>query len=279
MKLQKDNKQNLHLFSFNEQGLAALLLIKKLESYYNEKYALSLIKSGKTELNINCYIAGGSAVNFYTGNRGTGDLDFELDKRIELPRLELNFRKNDELLLPKLYIDVNYNPTLGLLYGERSYKDDALFLDVFNEDSIIDLNNANIIKIRPYVFLPEDLIISKLSRWASNDRDDAKELIQLGLVNQDVLEEKIEDALIDYIGLDTFLRYNIKELNDYFLLPKRSLSNDKRNLIISQAIYDEVELQNIFKPQFLNELYVKRYSQNSDYKLQNEFSSIKIKNP
>lgn len=277
MKLQKDNKQNLHLFSFNEQGLAALLLIKKLESYYNEKYALSLIKSGKTELNINCYIAGGSAVNFYTGNRGTGDLDFELDKRIELPRLELNFRKNDELLLPKLYIDVNYNPTLGLLYGD--YKNDAVFLDVFNEDSIIDLNNANIIKIRPYVFSPEDLIISKLSRWASNDRDDAKELIQLGLVNQDVLEEKIEDALIDYIGLDTFLRYNIKELKDYFLLSKKSLSNDKSNIIISQAIYDEVELQNIFKPQFLNELYVKRYNQNLNCKLQNEFSSVKIENP
>jgi hypothetical protein len=277
MKLQKDNKQNLHLFSFNEQGLAALLLIKKLESYYNEKYALSLIKSGKTELNINCYIAGGSAVNFYTGNRGTGDLDFELDKRIELPRLELNFRKNDELLLPKLYIDVNYNPTLGLLYGD--YKNDAVFLDVFNEDSIIDLNNANIIKIRPYVFSPEDLIISKLSRWASNDRDDVKELIQLGLVNQDVLEEKIEDALIDYIGLDTFLRYNIKELKDYFLLPKKSLSNDKSNIIISQAIYDEVELQNIFKPQFLNELYVKRYNQNLNCKLQNEFSSVKIENP
>ena len=277
MKLQKDNKQNLHLFSFNEQGLAALLLIKKLESYYNEKYALSLIKSGKTELNINCYIAGGSAVNFYTGNRGTGDLDFELDKRIELPRLELNFRKNDELLLPKLYIDVNYNPTLGLLYGD--YKNDAVFLDVFNEDSIIDLNNANIIKIRHYVFSPEDLIISKLSRWASNDRDDVKELIQLGLVNQDVLEEKIEDALIDYIGLDTFLRYNIKELKDYFLLPKKSLSNDKSNIIISQAIYDEVELQNIFKPQFLNELYVKRYNQNLNCKLQNEFSSVKIENP
>lgn len=227
-------------------------------------------------MDINCYIAGGSAVNFYTGNRETSDLDFELDKRIELPRLELNFRKNDELLLPKLYIDVNYNPTLVLLYGD--YKDDALFLDVFNEDSITNFDNPNIIKIRPYVFSPEDLIISKLSQCASNDRDDAKELIQLGLVNQDVLEEKIEDALIDYIGLDTFLRYNIKELKDYFLLPKKSLSNDKSNIIISQAIYDEVELQNIFKPQFLNELYVKRYSQNSDYKLQNEFSSIKIKN-
>ena len=180
-------------------------------------------------------------------------------------------------MLPKLYIDVNYNPTLGLLYGD--YKNDAVFLDVFNEDSIIDLNNANIIKIRPYVFSPEDLIISKLSRWASNDRDDVKELIQLGLVNQDVLEEKIEDALIDYIGLDTFLRYNIKELKDYFLLPKKSLSNDKSNIIISQAIYDEVELQNIFKPQFLNELYVKRYNQNLNCKLQNEFSSVKIENP
>ena len=227
MKLQNDKKQNLRLFSFNEQGLAALLLIKKLESYYNEKYGLDILKSGKSELIINCYIAGGSAVNFYTGNRGTGDLDFELDKRIELPRLEINFRKNDELLLPKLYIDVNYNPTLGLLYGERSYKDDALFLDVFNDDTITNFDNPNIIKIRPYVFSPEDLIISKLSRWASNDRNDAKELIQLELVDQDVLEEKIEDALIDYIGLDTFLCYNIKELKDYFFYLRRACQMTK----------------------------------------------------
>lgn len=58
-----------------------------------------------------------------------------------------------------------------------------------------------------------------------------------------------------------------------------SLSNDKSNIIISQAIYDEVELQNISKPQFLNELYVKRYNQNLNCKLQNEFSSVKIENP
>ena len=162
MKLQND--KILRLFSFNEQGLAALLLIKKLESYYNEKYGLDILKSGKSELIINCYIAGGSAVNFYIGNRGTSDLYFELDKRIELPELELNFRKNDELLLPKLYIDVNYSPTLGLLYDERSYKDDALFLDgsykddalfldVFNDDTITNFDNPNIIKIRPFVLM------------------------------------------------------------------------------------------------------------------------------
>jgi hypothetical protein len=145
---------------FNEQSLAALLLIKKLENYYNEKYGLDILKSGKSELIINCYIAGGSAVNFYTGNRGTGDLDFELD-----------FQKDNVTLLQKLFIDVNYNPTLGLLNGD--YKDDAIYLDVFNEN----YQDEHVVTIKPFVFSPEErsLIISKLSRWAKNDRDDAKE--------------------------------------------------------------------------------------------------------
>ena len=120
---------------------------------------------------------------------------------------------------------------MGLLYGERSYKDDALFLDVFNDDSITNFDNPNIIKIRPYVFSPEDLIISKLFRWASNDRNDAKELIQLELVDQDIWEEKIEDALIDYICLDTFLRYNIKELKDYFFYLRRACQMTKATLL------------------------------------------------
>lgn len=244
---------------FNEQSLAALLLIKKLENYYNEKYGLDILKSGKSELIINCYIAGGSAVNFYTGNRGTGDLDFELDKRIELPKLELDFQKDNVTLLQKLFIDVNYNPTLGLLNGD--YKDDAIYLDVFNEN----YQDGHVVTIKPFVFSPEDLIISKLSRWAKNDRDDARELVRLGLVNQDVLEEKIEDALIDYIGLNTFLRYNIKELYDYFNLPKIDFSNDRKELIISQIIYDEIELRNIFKQDFLNKLHLENHNFNFSY--------------
>lgn len=168
-----NNYQNISNSSivFNEQSLAALLLIKKLENYYNEKYGLDILKSGKSELIINCYIAGGSAVNFYTGNRGTGDLDFELDKRIELPKLELDFQKDNVTLLQKLFIDVNYNPTLELLNGD--YKDDAIYLDVFNEN----YQDGHVVTIKPFVFSPEErsLIISKLSRWAKNDRDDAKE--------------------------------------------------------------------------------------------------------
>ena len=227
---------------FNEQSLAALLLIKKLENYYNEKYGLDILKSGKSELIINCYIAGGSAVNFYTGNRGTGDLDFELDKRIELPKLELDFQKDNVTLLQKLFID-------------------AIYLDVFNEN----YQDGHVVTIKPFVFSPEDLVISKLSRWAKNDRNDARELVRLGLVNQDVLEEKIEDALIDYIGLNTFLRYNIKELYDYFNLPKIDFSNDRKELIISQIIYDEIELRNIFKQDFLNKLHLENHNFNFSY--------------
>lgn len=237
---------------YNEQSVAALILLNKLEKYYNEKYSLELMNQNKDELIINCYLAGGACVNFYTGSRGTADLDFELDKRIEIPLVKFDLENNFEKKLPALYIDTNYTASFGLLYG--NYQEDAVFLDVYNEDRIFSESYPHLIKIRPHLFSPEDLIISKLSRWEKTDREDAKELVQHGLVDRYVLEEKINDALIDYIGLDTFLNYNIKELYDYFLLPEKNYANEKRNLIISNEIYDEEFYKNLFKPEFIKQL-------------------------
>lgn len=150
------------------------------------------------------------------------------------------------------------------------YREHSIYLDVFNEN----YQDGHVVTIKPFVFSPEDLIISKLSRWAKNDRDDARELVRLGLVNQDVLEEKIEDALIDYIGLNTFLRYHIKELYDYFNLPKIDFSNDRKELIISQIVYDEIELRNIFKQDFLNKLHLE--NNNFNFAHQNIKPDFKI---
>lgn len=107
----------------------------------------------------------------------------------------------------KIYIDTNYTSSLGLIYAD--YKNDAIEIKQYQPTD-------STIKIKPYLFSPEDLVISKLSRWAENDQKDVQSLIDLKLLDKDLLNEKIEDALIDYIGYDKFLKCNIKEMNEMF---------------------------------------------------------------
>lgn len=177
---------------YNNQSLAALKLLNEIEQVYN-----SLSKP----IILNCYIAGGIAVNFYTGQRATADLDLEFDKRIVLPKLSVEFENQ------KIYLDTNYTSSLGLIYAD--YKNDAIEITQYQPTD-------STIKIKPYLFSPEDLVISKLSRWGENDQKDVQRLIDLKLVDKDLLNEKIEDALIDYIGYDKFLKCNIKEMNEMF---------------------------------------------------------------
>lgn len=73
---------------YNNQSLAALKLLNEIEQVYN---------SSSRPVILNCYIAGGIAVNFYTGQRTTADLDLEFDKRIVLPKLSVEFEKTKNL--------------------------------------------------------------------------------------------------------------------------------------------------------------------------------------
>lgn len=157
---------------YNNQSLAALKLLNEIEQVYN---------SSSRPVILNCYIAGGIAVNFYTGQRATADLDLEFDKRIVLPKLSVEFENQ------KIYLDTNYTSSLGLIYAD--YKNDAIEITQYQPTD-------STIKIKPYLFSPEDLVISKLSRWGENDQKDVQSLIDLKLVDKDLLNEKIEDALI-----------------------------------------------------------------------------------
>src|SRR5208282_1595536 len=69
---------------------------------------------------IRMYIAGGIAVNFYTGYRATEDLDAIFSRKIMLPTandLVVGYT-DDQGKKQTVFLDMNYNPTIGLMHPD-----------------------------------------------------------------------------------------------------------------------------------------------------------------
>lgn len=243
--------QNNIDFVINNLSVATLILIKKIENQLNEDY------NSQNELTINCYLAGGAACNLLYGGRITGDLDFELDKRVHIDS-ELSF-ENEEL---SLFLDMQYNPTLGLIH--ENYIEDAIPIDFLKKDK-------NKLKIKPYIFSPIDLIMSKLSRWSDNDKDDVRNIIIAALPNKQELFDKINESLSGYIGEPSRIRWNIAELEEIYdnTLKYYNDYKEEQEQIAFQydrIIYDREELEPYLDKKIINRYMELKYGEK--YKIQ-----------
>jgi hypothetical protein len=146
---------------------------------------------------LNVYLAGGMAVHLYTAARVTTDVDAEFGSRIFLPSdLIVDVTLEDGSILP-VYFDSNYNSSFALLH--ENYLDDAIPLDLGLE------------QIRLYVLTPLDLAVSKIARFADNDKEDIAELVRLGLTKADEIEQRANAALNGYVGGLAMLRVNLRD--------------------------------------------------------------------
>ncbi len=162
------------------------------------RIAASLANVAPHILPIRMYIAGGSALHLYTGSRVTRDVDAAFSHRIALPdNLEAAYPGEDGNAA-LLYLDRNYNDTLGVLH-EDAY-DDANAISLPGVD-------AAILDVR--LLSPLDLAVSKLGRFSSQDREDIQTLARSGLINADALRQRAEEALGGYIGNLDHLRGSI----------------------------------------------------------------------
>ena len=138
---------------------------------------------------IRMYVAGGAALHLLTGARVSEDVDAVFSKRVLLSEeIEVSYRDADGRAR-LLYLDRNYNDTLGLLH-ENAHKD-ARPIDIPGIDN-------KLIEVR--VLAPIDLAISKLSRFADQDRDDILLLAREGLIEAASLRKRAEQALAGYVG-------------------------------------------------------------------------------
>ena len=138
---------------------------------------------------IRMYVAGGAAVHFYTGARVSRDIDATFSRRIALPEnLEVSYRDGDGAAR-LLYLDRQYNDTLGLMHQ-----------DAYDESWPLELKGLDSHAIEVRLLSPLDLAVSKLGRFSSQDREDIVALARHNLIEAGALRRRAEDALLDYVG-------------------------------------------------------------------------------
>ena len=62
-----------------------------------------------------------------------------------------------------------------------------------------------------HILSPTDLVVSKLARFADNDKEDIMELVRYGLTSSEEIEERAMQALGGFVGGQKMLLYNIRD--------------------------------------------------------------------
>ena len=148
---------------------------------------------------VKMYVAGGTAVHYYTAYRVSADVDAIFSKRLLLPDdLEVAWKGNDGK--PQLlYLDKQYNDTFALMH--EGYATDAIPCVALN---------AGKRKVLVYFLSPIDLAVSKLSRYESADQEDIRALAAMGLVTASAVRARAEEALKGYVGNMARIKNSIK---------------------------------------------------------------------
>ena len=146
---------------------------------------------------IKVYLAGGMAVHLYTASRVTTDVDAEFGSRVFIPSDLIVDVTLEDGTQESVYFDTNYNSSFALMHED--YLDDAIPMDLGVE------------QIRLYVLSPVDLAVSKIARFADNDKEDIASLVRLGLTTADAIEQRATEALGGYVGGLAMLRLNLRD--------------------------------------------------------------------
>jgi hypothetical protein len=143
---------------------------------------------------LRAYLAGGMAVHLYTGQRVTADVDIEFAGRILVPNdLSIDLESNGKPV--SIHIDVCYNPMFSLLH--EHYQHDAVPVAL----------PLNYIDVR--VLSPVDLAVSKIARFADNDKEDIAALVRQGLTNASDIAIRGKEALTGYVARVDMVRFNL----------------------------------------------------------------------
>ena len=154
-----------------------------------QKIAAQLAGIERRLLPVRLYVAGGAALHLRTGARLSEDIDAVFSRRVVL-KDDLNVAyKGPDGRARVLYLDRNYNDTLGLMH-EDAYED--------SERLELPGTDPAILEVR--VLGPLDLAVSKLARFGDTDREDIEILAREKLIDAGRLRKRAEEALKGYVG-------------------------------------------------------------------------------
>lgn len=152
---------------------------------------------------IKAYLTGGGAVHYYSNSRVSDDIDLIMQYAVKIPEDLFVVWLNDKGTLEQVHYDYNYNSTFGLLH--ENYEDRATHMITIED------------KLEIKLLSPEDLIISKLIRFAQNDEEDIQNLINTGKVNKELLYELAQDAISVGVGFQkSYVEINLEQVMEMF---------------------------------------------------------------
>jgi hypothetical protein len=152
---------------------------------------------------VKAYLTGGGAVHYYCNSRVSDDVDLIMQYTVKIPEDLFVVWLNEEGTLEQVHYDYTYNSTFGLLHEE--YEDRAVHMITIEE------------KFEIYLLSPEDLIISKLIRFAQNDEEDIQNIIKTGKVDKKLLYELAKDAIRVGVGFQkNHVEINLEQVMEMF---------------------------------------------------------------
>ncbi len=131
-------------------------------------------------------MTGGAAMAVYSLTRSSSDIEGIFSHRMLLPDILIPY-VDESGKKQTLSWDRNYSPTLGLLHPEY-------------ETNLVFVAESSDRKIRVMILDPLDLAVTKIARYADNDRADIQELFEIGHLRPDQMEQRTLEALDYYIG-------------------------------------------------------------------------------
>ena len=152
---------------------------------------------------VKAYLTGGGAVHYYCNKRVSDDIDLIMQYAVKVPEDLFVVWMNEAGTLEQVHYDHTYNSTFGLLHED--YEDRAIHMITIDDKFEINLLS------------PVDLIISKLIRFAQNDEEDIKNIIETKKVNKEQLYLLAKDALNVGVGFQKkFVETNLEQVMEMF---------------------------------------------------------------
>jgi hypothetical protein len=152
---------------------------------------------------VDVFIAGGVALHALTGARVSQDVDSIFSHRILVPQDLVVGWRDEQGVRRSLCFDYNYAPVFGLLHPDYAAR-------------AIPVAWRHPKPLRLYVLAPADLAVTKLARFADNDRADIRLLIERGLLTDAPgFRALATEALSYYVGNGAFIVANLDQVTGW----------------------------------------------------------------
>lgn len=139
---------------------------------------------------------GGVATHVHTSYRVSDDCDVIFDHKLIVPQGLVVAYRNEDGAKHALAFDTNYASEISLIHPDATC--DAVHLEKVGRIAVSALN-------------PTDLAVTKIGRWTDVDLDDVRQLAKEGLLDEDAVTDRVNEALGYYIGDRKKIEFNLRD--------------------------------------------------------------------